>query len=152
MWSRIILSTYYLLYQWQLNVAHNCRMFLYLGHSQQQKKVGIPFQMAYFVQMPLIYQISTYTSLYTRIFDFSHFCAFHIMFVYQNSYTNPHTRIFDIYLLYTNLGKLPFLFFAMVRHFLWDICHFSWIPIKKYCQCGHWFSINVCGSMKKYFK
>ncbi len=45
---------------------------------------------SFFVHIPPIYQISTYTGLYTRIFDFSHFCDFPIPFVYQNNHIPTH--------------------------------------------------------------
>ncbi len=88
----------------------------------QQKKVGIWFYTAFFVHIPLIYQISTYTSLYTRIFNFSHICDFHIPFVYQNSYTSS---TYQIFLTYT---RLTLRFFYHLFWFLMWLEVFLLIP------------------------
>ncbi len=72
-----------------------------------------------FSHIPQVYQICIHNSLYTRIFNFRHFCDFHILFVYQNTYTN-HILVFYVYQFYNELRNSPFMFFAMVRYFLVD--------------------------------
>ncbi len=97
--------------------------------SQQQKKVCIWFYTAFFVHIPLLYQNSTYTSLYTRIFNFSHSSNFHIPFVYQNSHIpTTYQKILHIPTVYQSL-KTPFLFFATVRHYLLGDITIFWIIV-----------------------
>ncbi len=49
-----------------------------------------------FVHIPLIYQISTYTGLNTRIFDFSHFCDFHILALNRTVIYQPTYQYFSL--------------------------------------------------------
>ncbi len=44
-----------------------------------------------------------------------------------------HTKIFDIYQFHTKLEKQPFLFFAMVRHFLVDVSEVMVIITESMC-------------------
>ncbi len=72
-----------------------------------------PFQMAFFVHILLIYQISTYAGLYTRSFDFSHFCDFQIPFVNHNSHILNHTPEFLTYTCCISIWE----------NFLFCFCH-----------------------------
>ncbi len=62
----------------------------------------------------------TYTSLYTRIFNFSHFHDFHIPSVYQNSHISTTFQKFCYVPVLYQAFSATFLFFDMVRHFLVD--------------------------------
>ncbi len=75
--------------------------------------------MAFFVHIPFIYQISTYTSFYTRTFDFSHFCDFHIPFVYQNSHVPTHTPEFLTYTCCIPIWLTSFFVFCCGQTFSW---------------------------------
>ncbi len=93
-----------------------------LNHSMtRQKKVGIWFYMFFFVHIPLLYQISTYTSLYTRIFNFSHSHYFHIPYVYQNSHIpTTYQSFLHIPAVYQSV-KTPFFVFCRGQTFSWRI-------------------------------
>ncbi len=97
-------------------------------HSKKKRSV-YDFIRLFFVHIPLVYQISMYTSLYTRIFSFSHSRDFHIPYVYQISHIPTTYQNFShIPAVYRSV-KIPFLFFAVIRHFLGEFGHISWIPL-----------------------
>ncbi len=105
-------------------------------HSKKKSSV-YDFKRLFFVHIPLVYQSSTYTSLYTKIFNFSHFCDFHIPFLYQNCHIPTiYQNLLHIPAVYQSV-KTSFLVFAMVRHyFLGDITNFLIIV--------HYFMIVIC--------
>ncbi len=97
----------------------------------------------FFVHITLIYQISTYTSLYTRIFNFSHSCDFHISFVYQISHIPTTSQIFlHIPSVYRSV-KTPFLFFCRGQTFSWKY----WSYFLDTSEC---ISIIVCKEQDRY--
>ncbi len=93
-------------------------------HSNEKRSV-YNFIQLFFVHIPLIYQISMYTSLYTKIFKFSHSRDFHIPFLYQNFHIpTTYQNLLHIPAEYQSV-KIPFLVFAVVRHyFLGDITNY----------------------------
>ncbi len=87
----------------------------------------------FFVHILLLYQISTYTSLCTRIFNLSHFCDFLIPFVYQNSHIPTTYQSFYCILICEN----PFFVFCHSQTFSWRyykfLNYFTLFMIVKWC-------------------
>ncbi len=119
----------YLVFSCEIHLL-NCtklELFFHCLLEHGKKKVGIQFHTAFFVHILLLYQISTYTSLYTRIFSFSHSYDFHIPLIYQNIHIpTTYQNLLHIPAVYQSV-KIPFLFFAVIRHFLGEFGHISWI-------------------------
>ncbi len=127
-------------YQLQTRKNDFLRNVIQLKYHDNKKRSVYKFERIFSVHIPLIFQISTYTYLNTRIFNFSHYCDFQILSLYfipEQSYTNRIPIFLTHTELYTNLQKLPILFFAVIGHLLGDVGHVSWIPQQIYHQNGH---------------
>ncbi len=105
--------------------------------SNMAKKGHCMTSYAFFSWMTHVYQIFTYTGLYTRIFSFRYFCDFHMPFVYQNSYIPTTYQYFWCIPIVYRIEKLPFLFYAAVRHFLVDTS-------KDLVIYTEWMCMEVC--------
>ncbi len=67
-----------------------------VGKLHTAKKGWYTILNSFFVHILLMYQISTYNSLYTKIFNFSRFCDFHTPSEYLNSYIPTIYQYFSL--------------------------------------------------------
>ncbi len=120
--------------------------------AKKGKKIGIQFYTAFFlVHIPLLYQISTHASFYTRFFNFSHSCDFHIPFLHQNCHiATSYQNFLHIPAVYQSV-KAPSFVFCHDQTFSWRY----WSSILDTSECVsmiiiHLFNIlqNVYESMQ----
>ncbi len=91
----------------------------WLWFWRSQAKKGLYTTLYDFFCITHVYQISTCTSLYTRIGNFSHFCDFHIPFVYQNSHIlTTYQNFWHIPAVYQSV-KTSFFIFCYGQTFSW---------------------------------